>query len=57
MMKFIVKGEINGHEKFSKEVEAKSKKHALDQAYAIIGSKNGIKRTLITITGMEAAKE
>ncbi len=51
-MKFTVNGTVdipNGKRKFSKEVEAKSEKHAKDVTYALIGSVNGVNRKKVKI--------
>ena len=50
-MKFSVSGHIQLDESrpFTKTVEAQSEKHAREQIYAIFGSQNGLRRTLIAI--------
>lgn len=55
-MEFTFKGIAKfGKEKmaFTKKVVAKSKKHALDKLYALFGSLNGIKRSLIKVESVE----
>jgi len=51
-----MKYEINGsmrigrqRRKFSKKIEAESKKHATDLIYSVIGAQHGIRRTEIKI--------
>ncbi len=56
MLKFRFKGKVRiGKEEFSftKEVEGKSEKHALDVLYSLFGSKNGVKRTKIKVEEVE----
>ncbi len=51
-MKFTVSGTVdipNGTRKFSKEVEAKSERHAKDVVYSLFGSSNGVKRNKVRI--------
>jgi large subunit ribosomal protein LX len=55
-MKFIIKGEmLLGRErrKFSKEVEAPSRKRAEEIVYAELGSSHGVKRKDVKINSVE----
>lgn len=56
-MKFTVKGSITGQGTFTKEVEAKSKKHAKDMVFAFFGSKHGIGRQKISVSSAEKANK
>jgi len=59
-MRYSVSGEMRlGQEKrkFSKTVEAKSENDAREKAYALMGSLNGLQRSLIRIANVEEAKE
>lgn len=56
-MKYVVTGEIKkDHTKFSREVEAKSEKHAKDMVSSFFGSKHGTKRRWISIISVKQAK-
>lgn len=51
-MKFSVSGVLeipNGKRKFSREVEAKSERHAKELVYSDFGSKNGVNRNRVKI--------
>ncbi len=58
-MKFTVNGTVeipNGKRAFSKEVEAKSEKHAKEMVYSLFGSQNGLNRNKIRIVGVVKVK-
>ncbi len=56
-MKYVVSGLIKrDNTKFSREVDAKSEKHAKDVVLAFFGSKHKLKRSWIEFSAVEAAK-
>ncbi len=56
-MKYVVTGEIKrDHTKFSREVDAKSEKHAKDIVSAFFGSKHSTKRSWISIMSVKPLK-
>ncbi len=53
---YKIKGKVRmrrGEQKFEKEISAKSEREAKEKLYALFGSKNGIKRSLISIEKIE----
>lgn len=57
---FLVEGEIkekDGKRPFSKKVEAKTATFAGEKVLCLFGSKNRVKRNMITITKAEEVKE
>ncbi len=59
-MRYSVSGEMKlGPEKrkFTKIVEAKSENDAKEKTYALIGSLNGLQRSMIKIASVGEAKE
>ena len=57
-MKFLVEGKFKAGvqwEKFSKEVEAKSERHAREKVLSTYGSKHKVERRLIKIKSVKEA--
>lgn len=57
-MRFTVSGRIelpNGARPFSKEVDAKSEKHARELVYSLFGSVNGVNRGKVKIESVAKA--
>lgn len=55
-MRFVFEGKVNmGKEwrKFRKEVEGKSKGHALQKLYGLFGSLNGLKRSQVKVENIK----
>ena len=58
-MKFSVSGLITlkgGEKKFNKQIEAESNAAAVEKTYALFGSNNRVKRTMVKIEKVENTK-
>lgn len=58
-MKYSVSGNMklgSENRKFTKTIEAKSENDARDKVYSLIGSVNGIQRSMISIEKVEEVK-
>lgn len=58
-MKYVTQGEIKFKKelrRFRKEVNAESKKQAIDKVHSLMGSAYGIKRGKVKITSIEEVK-
>ena len=57
MVDFEVKGKFkvrNDWQSFSKVIESNSEKNAVEKAYSLLGSKQGVKRNLVRIEEVKA---
>ncbi|MCR3882955.1 50S ribosomal protein L18Ae [Methanotrichaceae archaeon M04Ac] len=57
MVDFEIKGKFkvkNSWQSFSKVIESNSEKNAVEKAYSLLGSKQGVKRNLVKIEEVKA---